>query len=177
MELLMVGFNSKADGQTAFEDIDDLQSEKEVALEDLALVYKNDKGKVKVRQTEDATIGKGLARGGVLGLLAGIVVAAGPAGWGVAALSTVIGGALGGIITAFDDGIDNPMMRALGRNMDTKEATLLALGTKAQIQALEAGFAPYSAELEYEVVPEASQNLIKEMSKLSLDEIGGGAKP
>ncbi len=171
----MVGFNNKANGQTAFEDIDELQSEKEIVLEDLALVYKNDRGKVKVRQTEDATFGKGLARGGVLGLLAGIVVAAGPAGWGIAALSTVTGGALGGIVAAFDDGIDNSMMRALGRSMETNEATLLVLGTKEQIQALEEGLAPYSAELAYEVVPEASQNLIKEMSKLSLDEIGGSA--
>ncbi len=169
----MVGFNSRADGQTAFEAIDDLQSDEEVELEDLALVYRNDKGKTKVRQTEDAGVGKGLARGGVLGLLVGIVAAAGPAGWGIAALSTVIGGALGGIITAFDDGIDNPMMRALGRNMEEKEAVLLALGSKEQIGKLEEGFAPYSAELEYEVVPEASQNLIKEMSKLSLDDLGG----
>lgn len=172
MELLMVGFNSKADGQTAFEDIDELQSDKAVELEDLALVYKNDKGKTKLRQSEDAGVGRGLVRGGVLGLVVGLVAAAGPAGWGAAAVATAIGGALGGVITAFDDGIDNSMMRALGRQMEEKEAVLLALGSKEQIGALEEGFAPYKVELDYEVVPEAAQDLIKEMSKLSLDDLG-----
>lgn len=32
--------------------------------------------------------------------------------------------------------------------------------------------APYSDELEYEVAPEATQDFIKELAKLSLDDIG-----
>lgn len=171
MEMLIVGMK-KADGETALEALDDARSDKSVKLDDLALVYRNDKGKVKIRQTSDATIGKGVGRGGVLGLLVGLVVAAGPAGWGVAALATLAGGAIGGVITAFDDGIDNPMMRKLGANLDMHESVLIALGDKPEIAKLEDGFAPYSDELTYEVVPDATQDLIKEMAKLSIDDIG-----
>lgn len=172
MELLMVGFNSRADAQTAFEAIDDLQSDKEVVLEDLALVYKNDKGKVKLRQTEDAGIGRGLVRGGVLGLLVGIVA---PIALPGVVAATVAGGALGGVITAFDDGIDNKMMKSLGDNMKTREGVLLMLGEKQQIKALEDGFAPYSDELTYETVPEATQRMIRELAKLSIEELGSSA--
>ncbi len=174
MEMLIVGMK-RADGETALEAIDDARGDKEVKLDDLALVYRNDRGRVKVRQTSDATIGKGVVRGGVLGLVAGIAIALGPAGAGVAALATLAGGAIGGVITAFDDGVDNAMMRKLGANLDMHESVLLALGEQAEIAKLEEGFAPYAEELAYEVVPEATQDLIKELAKLSLDDIGEAA--
>ena len=42
-------------------------------VEDAALVYyKNDKGRVKIRQTSDVTAGKGAVRGALLGTAVGI---------------------------------------------------------------------------------------------------------
>ena len=79
MEMMIVGL-SKADGNTALEKLEDLRSDKDINLEDLALVYKNAKGKVKIQQTSDATLCKGVMRGGVLGLVAGVAIAlTGPA--------------------------------------------------------------------------------------------------
>ncbi len=173
MEMLIVGMK-EADGQIALEDIDDARSDKEIKLDDLALVYRNKKGKVKIRQTRDATIGKGLGRGGTVGLLIGIATAiVNPvAGLATAAAWTVGGAAVGGVIAAFDDGVDNPMMRKLGASLDMHESVLIALGEKPEIAKLEEGFAPYAGELEYEVVPEATQDLIKELAKLSADDRG-----
>ena len=165
MQMMMVGL-SKADGETALEAIDDARGDKEVKLDDLALVYRNDKGRVKVRQTSDATIKRGLLRGGVLGLLVGIISPVG------AIAATVAGGALGGIITAFDDGVDNAMMKKLGSHLDMHESVLLALGEADEIKKLEDGFAPYADSVELEVVPEATQKMIKEMAKLSADTLG-----
>lgn len=172
MELMIVGL-SKADGETALDDLDDARSDKEVKLDDLALVYRNAKGKVKIQQTSDATLGQGVVRGGVLGLVAGVAIAlTGPASVGAAALATVIGGAVGAVITAFDDGVDNPMMRKLGATLEENESVLLALGDEAEIQKLKDGFAEHAAGVEYHVVPEASQNFIKELAKLSPEELG-----
>ncbi len=166
MKMMMVGL-PLTDGEGALEAIDDERSDKNVKLEDLALIYRNKKGRVKVKQTSDTTIGKGLVRGGVLGLLVGIVFPVG------ALAATVAGGALGGIITAFDDGIDNAMMKKLGKHLDMHESVLIALGEESEIAKLEAGFAPYMENFTMEIVPEATHKMIKELSKLSADDLAG----
>jgi hypothetical protein len=47
----------------------------EITVEDVAMVYKSDKGKVTIQQTADATAGRGAVQGGGLGLLVGIFAA------------------------------------------------------------------------------------------------------
>jgi uncharacterized membrane protein len=47
----------------------------EITVEDVAMVYKNDNGKVKINQSSDATAGKGALKGGGLGLLVGVFAA------------------------------------------------------------------------------------------------------
>lgn len=165
MQLMMIGFDTREDGETAFEALDDARHDDEILLDDLALVYRNDRGRVKVKQTNDAGLGKGLVRGGVLGLLVGVIAPVG------AVAATVVGGALGAIVTAFDEGVDNGMMKALGKTLETRESVVLCLGEQTQIDLLAKELAPYTDSLQYEVVPEASQNMIKEMSKLSLSDI------
>jgi uncharacterized membrane protein len=166
MQMMMVGLPLQG-GETALEALDDLRSDKEVKLEDLALIYRNKNGRVKVKQTSDTGIGKGLVRGGVLGLLVGIVFPVG------AVATAVAGGALGGIIAAFDDGIDNAMMKKLGSHLDMHESVLVALGEESDIKKLEDGFAPYMDGLTMEIVPEATHKMIKELSKLSADDLAG----
>ena len=61
---------------------------------DVALIFKNKRGNVKIAQSSDMTVGKGLVRGGLLGAAVGIF--AGPL-LGVAAAGGAVGAAYGAL--------------------------------------------------------------------------------
>ena len=79
MQLIMVGVPSKDVGLTALDRIDDAVAEGTITVDDAALVYRNEKGKVKIHQTRDATAKRGAFRGGAVGLLVGLIAAPFPA--------------------------------------------------------------------------------------------------
>jgi len=71
MQLLMVGVPSREIGLEALDRLDDAESDGVISIEDAALVYKNDKGKVKIHQTHGITVKRGVLGGGAVGLLVG----------------------------------------------------------------------------------------------------------
>jgi uncharacterized membrane protein len=62
MQIVMVGVPSKEIGLEALDRIDDAMAEGTISGDDAALVYRNDKGKVKIHQTRDATAKRGAFR-------------------------------------------------------------------------------------------------------------------
>ncbi|MGI9594670.1 MAG: DUF1269 domain-containing protein [Acidimicrobiales bacterium] len=167
MQMVMIGFDDIESATTALDEIEAARDDSEISLKDLALAYKSERGNPKIRQTSDAGVGKGLIRGGVLGLLVGIIAPSVGALTGAAA-----GGALGGVITGVGDkGVNNPMMRALATTLEENRSVLLALGDQSQIALLADTIEPYSGKARYLDVPDATQALIKEMAKLSMEDL------
>lgn len=116
---------SVEDGETALKE---LESAEEV--KDVALVYKNEKGRVKIRQTSDLTLGKGAVRGGLLGAAVGLF--AGPL-VGAAA----VGAAGGGTLAALGDrGVDNKVMKLAGRQLEAGHAAVFVLAGDAEADAI-----------------------------------------
>ncbi len=90
-------------------------------IEDLAVVVKNTRGKVKVRQTVDVTPGQGAAAGSFWGLFVGILLG-GPLGgalWGAGA------GALWGKLV--DLGVDEGFMKDLAERLEPGSSALFTL--------------------------------------------------
>ena len=75
MNVVMINVTSRDDGLRVLDRVDAATETGEINVEDVAMVYKTDKGKVKIQQTADATAGKGAVKGGGLGLLVGIIAA------------------------------------------------------------------------------------------------------
>ena len=96
---------SKEVGEEALEKL-------EGKVTDVALVYKNKHGRVKIQQTSDMTVGKGAVRGGIIGAVASIV--AGPL-----VGMTVGAGALGAAYGALrDKGVSDKMMKLAGKQLE-----------------------------------------------------------
>lgn len=162
MQILMMIFNSTADGKTAINDIDTARANREIGLHDLALVFHDEQGRIRLEQTTDATAAKGLVAGGTLGLLVGVLS---PLAW-VAA--TAVGGAAGAIVAGVSDaGIDNDMMKALGTQLENDDSMVLALGVPEQIEILIEGLEPHMENVEVMLVPSETQDLIRELAKLN----------
>lgn len=104
------------DGETALEELDEQSS-----VQDVALVYKDGKGRVKVRQTSDLTAGKGALRGAVIGGLASILV--GPL-VGMAAAGTAAGAVYGKLR---DKGVSDKLMKLAGEQLEAGHAAVFVL--------------------------------------------------
>jgi len=109
--------------------LDELETVDEV--KDVALAYKNAKGKVKIRQTSDATFGKGALHGALLGGVVSIFL--GPL-VGMAAAGAAAGGAYSAVR---DKGVSDKIMKLAGEQLEGGHAAVFVLAeddTAAEIE-------------------------------------------
>ncbi len=97
----------------------ELSDDKVVKLRDAVAIRKTEKGKIKLHQTKDDSIGKGFVKGGVIGVLFAMLF--GPVGW------IAMGAAAGGLFAAFDRGIKQKLLKELGENMTASESAVAIL--------------------------------------------------
>ena len=163
MQLIMVGVPSREVGYVALDRIDDAVAEGTISVDDAALVYRNEKGKVKIHQTHDATAKRGAFRGGAVGLLVGLVAAP-------VVAATAVGVGAGALIgKARDSGVSDKLMKQIGTYIEGNEAALFILAddsssqtVAAVIEELMAG----GADIDYEVIPPEAQSFLLEALKL-----------
>ncbi|MGI9598229.1 MAG: DUF1269 domain-containing protein [Acidimicrobiales bacterium] len=163
---MIIGFDNRRAAQSALDDLEAETDRRDLRFRDLALLFRDDHGRSKVRRTSRAGTGNGLLPGGVLGLLVGITAPVG------AVAAAVAGGALGGVITGIgDESVDNEMMRSLALAVEHDEAVVMALADRSQLYRMEDSLSPYADRLEYLAVPQATVDLINELSKLSMEDL------
>jgi uncharacterized membrane protein len=163
MQLIMVGVPSREIGLEALERVDDAMAAGTITVDDAALVYRNDKGKVKIHQTHDATAKRGALRGGAVGLLVGIVAAP-------LVAATAVGAGAGALIgKARDSGVSDKLMKQIGGYIEGSEAALFILADdsstltiSAVVEELMAG----GAAIDYEIIPPEAQAFLVEAIKL-----------
>lgn len=165
MQLIMVGVPSREIGLEALDRLDDAVSDGIVSVEDAALVYRNQKGKVKIHQTHDATAGRGAFRGGAVGLLVGIVAA--PA----VVAATAVGAGAGALIgKARDSGVSDKLMKEIGELIEGSEAALFILADEASAAVITSTveeFRAGGADVSYEVIPPEAQSFLREALNLA----------
>ena len=163
LNIVMINVASRDDGLRVLDRVESATEAGEITVEDVAMVYKNDNGKVKINQTSDATAGKGALKGGGLGLLVGVFAA--PLMPAVA-----VGAGVGALIgKARDRGISDKLIEQAGKSIESYGAVVFVLADQASTTAITglidekiAG----GAKVEYEVLSEDAQTLLRETLKL-----------
>ena len=113
LNVVMINVTSRDDGLRVLDRVDAATETGEINVEDVAMVYKNDKGKVKIHQTADATAGKGAVKGGGLGLLVGIFAAP-------LVPAVAVGAGIGALVgKARDRGISDDLIKQAGQAIET----------------------------------------------------------
>ena len=126
---IVVKYDGADTARMALAVVRELAKEKVIKLKDAVAITKNEKGKIKLRQTVDDSAGKGLLKGSMIGVLFGILT--GGAGW-------VLAGAVSGTaVGMFDKGIRNKIMKSLGKEMTQDESALAVLLEAADWTILE----------------------------------------
>ena len=132
MKVIGITVENEERGEFVLEALRIAVAAERVSLDDLALVTKDDSGKVHLHQTKDITTGKGATRGALVGALVGL---AAPPLLGAAA----VGAGIGAIWGKFRDrGIDDDLMKRIGSMLVDGKAVVFALGDNASIEAIEA---------------------------------------
>lgn len=151
---------SKADGDKALDELEGVAD-----VKDVAMAYKNDKGKVKIVQTSDATVPGDMFRGALIGAVASIFV--GPLG-GMAAGGAVAGGAYGALR---DKGVNDKVMKLAGKQLDQGQAAVFVLAEdgkaeeiKAKLESL-SHLKQYQGEIEVGEFSADAQKEVKEHLK------------
>jgi uncharacterized membrane protein len=138
-DLIVLAFKDEQGGFKALEEADKLQKQELLALADAAVVVKDQKGKVKVKQTlEKQATGTAAVWGGFWGLLIGLLFLA-PIFWGLA--GALLGALMG---RSTDLGIDNKFIKEVGNSLEPGNSALFML----VVQATEGKVAEHFAALD-----------------------------
>src|SRR5512139_1572327 len=155
---IVVRYPNKDTAEAALQVVLGLAKEKVVKLKDAVALTKDEKGKLHMHQTKDDPAGKGLLKGGVIGIIFAVLF--GGAAWIVA------GAAMGTAFAMFDRGIKNKLLKELGENMTAEQSALAVLVEEADWAAVKErmGAQNFNGEI---VVQELVEEHLAEVEKLA----------
>jgi uncharacterized membrane protein len=139
-ELIAIAYDSEFKAEEVRLTLAKLQKEHLIELDDAAVVVKNDKGKVNLKQAIDLTAA-GAVSGGFWGLLIGTLFFMPLAGAAIGAASGALGGALS------DIGVDDNFMRELGETMQPGTSALFVLVRQVTPDKVLEEVAPYGGKV------------------------------
>jgi uncharacterized membrane protein len=155
---IVVKYPQKGTADEALAVVLGLAKDKVVKLKDAVAITKTEKGKLKLHQTKDDPAGKGLLKGGVIGIVLAVVT--GAAAW-VAA-----GALLGAAFAIFDRGIKDKLLKELGEKMTTDESALAVLVEEADWATVKERMAAQNFHGEI-IVSELVEGHLDEVEKLA----------
>jgi len=134
-----------------------LRAKGRLALEDAAIVVKDDGGKVRIQQTRDLDTVQGASSGLWLGVLAGLFVPGG------VLIGGALGAALGGLWAKLRDiGISDARMKELGDTLPAGESALFMLVSDAHRFHAMAELRRFPATLLYSTLGETDEASVRE---------------
>ena len=158
LNVVMISVTSRDDGLRVLDRVDAATETGEINVEDVAMVYRNEKGKVKIHQTADATAGKGAVKGGGLGLLVGIFAAP-------LVPAVAVGAGIGALLgKARDRGVSDDLIKQAGQAIENSGAVVFVLTDQANSQVISKLIdeaAAGGAKVEYQVLSEDAQDLLR----------------
>ena len=145
-DLIVLTFNSEEKAGSVLKEVAMMKQQNVqkalIGIEDAAVVYKNAKGNVKVRQTLESTIKGGrVASGGFWGLLIGFL-------FGGPLLGSLLGMGLSALFGRnIDIGIDNEFIKQVGDELSPGDSALFLLVTNTPVETVGDALKEFSGSL------------------------------
>ena len=131
-QVIVAAFDGMDSAKEAFDDLKQLEKEKSIKIENAAILRKDHDSKLHIRDVKDMTGTRGVALGGVMGAVVGVI--AGPVGW------VALGGAaIGGLVAKLKDGgFDNSRLEQWGDRLQPGTSALVAVVDQIWVREVEA---------------------------------------
>ncbi len=162
-DLLVMGFDDKFKADKVLAEVQELEKEHLVDLADAAVVVRDDKGKVKIKQTRDltaVTASGGFWWGGLFGLLMGWVILNPLLGWAAGAgIGTAIGWLQG---RSIDLGINDQFMKELGETLKPGNSAIFVLIRRATVDRVIDELKPYGGTILHTSLSKVDEEKLRE---------------
>jgi uncharacterized membrane protein len=142
IQLVVAAFQDEASAKEALQDLKQAQREKLIKIENAAVLRKDAKGKLHIKETQDMGGGRGAALGGVGGAAIGLI--AGPA----LAVPVAVGALVGGLAAKLrDSGFSNQRLEALGQSLQPGTSAIVAVVEHTWVGEVEEALAQAEADM------------------------------
>jgi uncharacterized membrane protein len=154
VQVVVAAFKDQKTADQALKALKQAQGKGAIKIVDAAVLHKDAKGKLHVKETGDMGGGKGAVVGGVAGGVIGLL--AGPVGW--AALG---GAAIGGLVAKLrDSGFKDERLRKLGEGLGPGNSAIVAVVEHTWVAQVEKQLAEASADV---VTEQISADIAKQL--------------
>ena len=122
VQLIVAAFQDEKSADMALKELKQARREKLIGIQNAAVIRKDEKGKLHIKETADMGGGKGAALGGVTGAAIGIL--AGPALWVPAAVGALVGGLAAKLR---DSGFSDERLKTIGDSLEPGSSAIIAV--------------------------------------------------
>jgi len=131
-QVILAAFRDEQGADAALAQLKEASKEHLIDIRNVAVLRRDQEGKLHIKEPTDMGAGRGAAIGGVLGGLTGLLF--GPVGW-----AAVGGAAVGGVVARLrDSGFKDDRLRQLGAKLEPGTSAILAVIEHIWVRELEA---------------------------------------
>jgi uncharacterized membrane protein len=141
VQLIVAAFQDENSASQALKALKQAHRDKLIKIENAAVLRKDQKGKLHIKETADMGGGKGAALGGVAGAAIGLI--AGPALLVPAAVGALVGGLAAKLR---DSGFSDERLKALGENLKPGSSAIVAVVEHVWVAEVEKAMAEAGAD-------------------------------
>jgi uncharacterized membrane protein len=180
VQLVVAAFKDEDSAKEALMELKQAQKEKLIKIENAAVLRKDERGKLHIKETRDMGGGKGAVLGGVGGAAIGLI--AGPA----LVVPVAVGALLGGLAAKLrDSGFSNQRLEALGIGLQPGTSAIVAVVEHTWVAQIEEALAEAEADVitaeiqadiaqQLEAGHEVAYSAIASEEGLALGRVAGG---
>jgi uncharacterized membrane protein len=141
VQLIVAAFQDEKSAKEALKLLKQAQKEKLIKIDNAAVLRKDEKGKLHIRETADMGGGKGAALGGVAGAAIGLI--AGP----LLVVPAAVGAVVGGLAAKLrDSGFSDARLKTLGENLKPGSSAIVAVVEHKWVAEVEKAMASAGAD-------------------------------
>jgi uncharacterized membrane protein len=123
VQLIVAAFQDEKAADDALKELKSARKEKLIDIQDAAVIRRDEKNKLHIKETADPGGGRGAAAGGAIGAIIGLI--GGPAG-------VVVGGAAGALVggvtaKVIDSGIPDDRLKQIGEGLKPGTSAIVAI--------------------------------------------------
>lgn len=149
VQLIVAAFNDEKAADQALKELKAAKKERLIGIQNAAVLRKDEKGKLHIKETADMGGGKGAAFGGVVGAAIGLV--AGPLLVVPAAVGALVGGLAAKLI---DSGFSDERLKSIGEGLKPGSSAIIAVVEHKWVAQVEEAMAEAGADLFTEALQE-----------------------
>ena len=142
VQLIVAAFQNEDEAKEALKALKQAKKEGLIKIESAAVLRKDEKGKIHIKETHDMGGGKGAVLGGVGGAAVGLIAGAALAG------PVVVGTLIGGLVAKLrDTGFANERLETLGESLQPGTSAIVAVVEHEWVAKVEEALAEVEADL------------------------------